>query len=359
MKILCISLHFFDYTIQMANALSQKGEVLLMLPETISPEDIQRVGKNVQIILFPFSKRVYHPDLIVSYITIRKNVYMFKPDVIHVQVQGLFLCYLLPILKRYPLVATFHDIVPHPGEEKLLHKITLFCFRKNADKILVHGNNLKSLMIDLFDMKPDKIYSIPIGEHEVAPFKQYERGDINEDVNNVLFFGRIRKYKGLEYLIRAEPLITQELPNTKFVIAGAGEDLDYYKGMMSNPDNFICYHYHIPYKQGAELIQRSSIIVLPYIEASQSGVIPTAYGFNKPVIVTDVGSLSEIVDDGETGLVIPPKDVEKLAESIIYLLKNDEIRRKMGEAGYRKLKTDLSWDVISETIFQAYRESIN
>jgi glycosyltransferase involved in cell wall biosynthesis len=97
---------------------------------------------------------------------------------------------------------------------------------------------------------------------------------------------------------------------------------------------------------------------LPYIEASQSGVIPTAYGFKKPVVVTSAGSIPEIVDDGITGFIVPPKDVNALAEAIIKLLKDRELRRKMGENAYKKLKKDLSWDNIAEKTIQVYKETI-
>jgi glycosyltransferase involved in cell wall biosynthesis len=126
--------------------------------------------------------------------------------------------------------------------------------------------------------------------------------------------------------------------------------------MMVNKDNFIVHNYRIPYKEGAELFQRCSVVVLPYIDASQSGVIPTAYGFKKPVVVTDVGSIPEIVDDGVTGFIVPSKDPIALVDAIIKLLKDDGLRKQMGENAYKKLKTDLSWDKIVEKTVEVYKE---
>ena len=85
----------------------------------------------------------------------------------------------------------------------------------------------------------------------------------------------------------------------------------------SEEPNFIVYNYRIPYKEGAELFQRCSVVALPYIDASQSGVIPTAYGFKKPVVVTEVGAIPEIVGDGITGFIVPPRNPEALAEAIV------------------------------------------
>ena len=96
--------------------------------------------------------------------------------------------------------------------------------------------------------------------------------------------------------------------------------------------------------------------MLPYTEASQSGVIPTAYGFKKPVVVTGAGSLPEIVDDGKTGYIVPPRDPEALAGAIVSLLGDPEACRRMGEQGYMKLKTDMAWSAIAQSILSVYED---
>jgi glycosyltransferase involved in cell wall biosynthesis len=233
----------------------------------------------------------------------------------------------------------------------------MYFSKKYSNQIIVHGQKLKEQMNEEYkDIPNEKVNVVPIGEHEVAPFKKYESKHIKEEDNLVLFFGRIYRYKGLDYLINAEPMITKELPGVKIVIAGKGEDFKKYEDMMVNKENFIVYNDFISYKEGAKLFQRASVVVLPYIEASQSGVIPTAYGFKKPVIATDVGAIPEIVDDEKTGLIVPPKNSKALADAIIKILKDAELRKKMGENGYLKLKTDLSWDRIAEKTIEVYKK---
>ena len=97
----------------------------------------------------------------------------------------------------------------------------------------------------------------------------------------ILFFGRIWEYKGLEYLIKAEPLITKEVLDAKIIIAGTGENFKKYEEMMVHRDKFIVYNYRTPYKEGEELFQRCSVVVLPYIEAPQSGVVPNSLWLQK------------------------------------------------------------------------------
>jgi len=264
-----------------------------------------------------------------------------------------------PFLKRYPLVATFHDVEPHPGEGSWSQTFHECCARKASDQIIVHGHRLKAQMIARYQVPESKVNPVHIGEHQVEPFLKHARQDIKEDGNLVLFFGRIYRYKGLEYLIKAQPLINKEVPGARIVIAGAGEDFATYENMMGDAKaNFIVHNYRIPYDEGAALFQRCSVVVMPYTEASQSGVVPTAYGFRKPVVVTDVGSVPEIVDDGQTGFVVPPRDPEALAKAIVRLLKDEKLRREMGDNAFAKLKADFSWGKIADETIGVYQKAI-
>ena len=360
MRILSLG-SFIDYQIQLANTLCKRERVLLMIPTNrLSIEYLKTVDQKVDIYLLGKGKPLYHPMSLLILRNFIKKLDEFKPDVIHLQIGGgIIYLALLTFLKKYPIVSTFHDVKLHLGEESRLLAFTRYLIRKYSNQIIVHGEKLKEQMIKEYNIPEDKVHAIPIGEHEVAPFKKYEREDIKEDGNLILFFGRIYEYKGLEYLIKAEPMITKEVPDAKIIIAGTGENFKKYEEMMVNRDNFIVHNYRIPYKEGAELFQRCSVVVLPYIDASQSGVIPTAYGFKKPIVVTDVGSIPEIVDDGVTGFIVPPRNTEALADAIVKLLEDEDLRKQMGESAYKKLKTDLSWDKIAGKTIEVYKKAIN
>ena len=360
MRIICFG-GFIDYQIQLVNALCKKNTVMLVIPANKLPsEHSGTIDEKVNFHLLGRGKPLYHPVSLLILSSFIKSIKEFKPNIIHLQAGGGPIdLFTLSFLRKYPLVATFHDPKLHVGEPHR-HRLNfvLGWTREYSDQIIVHGEKLKEQMIEEYGLPSEKVHAIPIGEHEVAPFKIYEREDLKEDGNLILFFGRIYKYKGLEYLIKAEPMITKEVPDAKIIIAGKGENFKKYEEMMVNRDNFIVHNYRIPYKEGAELFQRCSVVTLPYIDASQSGVIPTAYGFKKPVVVTNVGAIPEIVDDGVTGFIVPPKNPEALAEAIVKLLKNEKLRREMGENAYKKLKTDLSWDTIAEKTIEVYRRAI-
>jgi glycosyltransferase involved in cell wall biosynthesis len=174
----------------------------------------------------------------------------------------------------------------------------------------------------------------------------------------VLFFGRIWEYKGLEYLIRAEPLITSKIPRARIVIAGTGENFNRYGRMMLHPDRFIVHNEYISNEKRAELFSQASLVVLPYVEASQSGVIPLAYSFGKPVVATTVGGLPEMVDHGKTGYLVPPRDAKALAEAIVLLLQDQQQRRLFGTNGMRKINSECSPEVVGAKTRTAYHQTL-
>jgi glycosyltransferase involved in cell wall biosynthesis len=333
---------------------------MLVIPANELPsEHFGTIDKKVDFYLLGNGKSLYHPTSLLILKDFIKKMNEFKPDVIHLQLGGSIIDFaLLPFFKKHPLVATFHDVRLHTGENSWKANFIRYWERKYSDQIIVHGEKLKEQMIKEYSLPNEKIHAIPIGQHDVVPFKKYERKDLKEVGNLVLFLGRIYKYKGLEYLIKAEPMITKEVPNAKIVIAGTGENFKKYEEMMANRDNFNVHNYHISYKEGAELFQRCSVVVLPYIDASQSAVVPIAYAFKKPVVVTDVGAIPEIVDDGVTGFIVPPRNPEAFADAIVKLLKDEKLRKQMGENAYKKLKTDLSLDKIAEKTIKVYERAL-
>jgi len=170
----------------------------------------------------------------------------------------------------------------------------------------------------------------------------------------VLFFGRIWPYKGLDHLIRAEPLISARVTDVRFVIAGRGEDFARYRAMMRDPDRFTVINEFVSSERRAQLFAEAAVVVLPYVEASQSGVIPIAYAHEKPVVATSVGGLPEAVEDGRTGFVVPPRDERALADAVVQLLEDRRLRRAMGAAGRRKLEDEWSPAKVAEATLRVY-----
>ena len=232
--------------------------------------------------------------------------------------------------------------------------ISDFGYRR-ADQVIVHGNQLKQIVMNELHIPGEIIHVMP----HPALGDDRAHSDVQEEKNQILFFGRIWAYKGLAYLIEAEPLISAQIPNVKIVIAGRGDDFDHYRQMMVHPEKFVVYNEYIPNDRVAEIFRQASIVVLPYIEATQSGVIPFAYTYARPVVATTVGSLPEMVDEGQTGLLVPPANTQALADAIIRLLKDTPLRHQMGVNGKHKIDTECSPATVARQTLAVYQRAID
>jgi glycosyltransferase involved in cell wall biosynthesis len=336
------------YASQLSDALLKTNIVCLIAPEKICCD----LNNNVNLFKIPAPVRYF------SLTTLKFNILLraidkINPDVVHITIMHPWLIFALPFLRKYPLVATIHDIGMHRGEWHPVWALSVWMLIRYADKVFVHGTRSMSTLVDR-GVSNSKITIIPHGDYSF--FTKYSQRDI-EETNTVLFFGRIVDYKGLEYLIKAEPLITEKEPDVKIIIAGEG-DFEKYRKLIKYARNFEIFNRFISEEKVAGLFQTAKVIVLPYTEGTQSGIIPIAYAFKKPVVVTNVGDIPEVVDDGKTGFIVPPRDEKALADAIIKLLKDDELRKQMGENAYKKMKEELSWDKIAEKTIEVYKEAI-
>jgi len=175
---------------------------------------------------------------------------------------------------------------------------------------------------------------------------------IGPDEHVLLFFGYVREYKGLDLLIEAMPEVLRRHPGTHLVIAG-----EFYYGekmirerieLLGIGGRVRVYAGFVPAERVQFFFSAADVAVLPYREASQSGVVQQAYGFGCPVIVSGVGGLPEVVDEGKTGVVVRDLDSHSLADGICSFLEN----RKA--VPYRenvvRYADHLSWEVFTEKI---------
>ena len=341
------------YSSQLANALANENEVTLIAPIHI---DKKYFGENIifELINAPSSIILSLLQIlnIFTFLNIIRYVGSYDPHVIHF-LNSHPLNNLIMRATRYKTVLTCHDPVQHTGDR---NKFLMYIFKLNAlwqlkrvDRIVVHGKDLAKDLIRQ-NIKSEKIVCVPHGDY--AFFTNFSKSEIKED-NSVLFFGRIKPYKGIKYLIEAESIMSKKISNYKIVIAGEGDITPYENDIKNNPKIVIINEY-INDSDVAVLFQKASVVVLPYVEATQSGIIPIAYAFKKPVVVTNVGSIPEVVVDGLTGFIVPPEDAKSLAYAIQKLLQDDELRELMGENAHKKMKDELSWDKISEKTIEIY-----
>ncbi len=356
MQVAVISFGFVEYCIQQANGLARECDVLLMLPRDEAAEHQATIDPAVHY--QPFDKpRFRQPFRQIKTVSgIVQQIRKFRPDVVHLQQGHMWFNLALPLLRAFPLVITIHDPRYHVGDRdsrRTPQWLMDFGFRRGG-RIIVHGEALRKQVVELFGIPAERVHVVP---HVAIGAANSPSASVH-DGGTVLFFGRIWDYKGLEYLIKAEPAISVANPNAKFVIAGQGDDFEKYRRQMVHPERFEVHNRFITTIHRDELFNEASLVALPYIEATQSGVIPLAYSFAKPVVATRVGALEEVVEDGVTGRLVPPADSESLAAAIADLLQNPEARQAMGVAGRQKLEAEWCPAAIAHQTLEVYRRAI-
>lgn len=178
--------------------------------------------------------------------------------------------------------------------------------------------------------------------------------NITEKEKVLLFFGFVREYKGLKYLIQALPRITERCEDVRLFVVGdfgGAENREAYEKLME--ENAVRSHIticdgYIPDREIEKFFAACDLVVLPYVSATQSGIVQIAYGFEKPVMVTNVGGLPDVVEDGKTGYVVEPENSTALADAVVRYFK--ENREKEFEENVKKEAYRFDWDRMVETV---------
>jgi glycosyltransferase involved in cell wall biosynthesis len=177
----------------------------------------------------------------------------------------------------------------------------------------------------------------------------------------VLLFGKISPYKGIEVLIDAARIVKKSLVNNnKFNVLIAGEgDFSYFEKLLSKEDYEYIHILNkwIPSSEIPILFRRAKLLVLPYTDASQSGVISLAYTFSKPVIVSNVGSITEYIEHNETGFIFEAFNSTQLANYLVELIEDNCKCIKMGNKANQKLLKEMSLEKCCQIINDLYISS--
>ncbi len=274
------------------------------------------------------------------------------------------------------IVYTAHDVIPHePGTPLEKHTRWL---HQQADTVIVHGTALKKLLIETAGIASERVNAIPHGNYNFVAdrYSKWNRQGArtsfgwSERERAILFFGQIFPYKGLDTLIAACGLIKSKEgmigERLRLLIAGRPSTPKYWDeagftrqieeaGLRNQT---ICITEYIPIEELARYFLAADVVALPYKSGSQSGILQLAYAFSKPVLVTDVGSISEVVQNGTTGIIVSPNDPAALADALTRLLINQEVACRMGAGGRAYSENELSWEKIAKKTQIIYDDMI-
>lgn len=319
----------------------EKGEDLLKVP-----------GKQMMNTVNPFSwfRTAFHilktkPDLLIF----KYWMPFFAP------------CYgtitlLTKIFNRNIKVIYICDnIIPH---ERRIGDIflTKYAFM-TVDGGIVQSDAVEKDFVALFPNKkfintPHPVYTI-FGN--ILPKGEAKKELKLDDEKIILFFGYIRPYKGLDILIDAMPEILKKVKVKLVAVGEAYEDELKYRNHIEKlglSENVILNTDYVPNNEVGKFFSAADVVVLPYKSATQSGIVQIAYNFNKPVIATDVGGLSEVVINEKTGFIVEPNSPKKLAEAVIRFY--EENKESIFVENVIQEKQKYSWDRMVESIEKLY-----
>jgi len=351
------------YLSQLANALAKQHRVIVFLPgytdDSYFSDEVSIVKLPIPAGLLPALIKVFKPQIAR---TLMRTISGIKPDVVHLVFEHRFPFYYAKIIgDQYPFVVTIHEPKAVPNRGPIANgMVTVLQFlnntglTKSADKIIIHSDKLRAANL-LARLPQSKIDAVQVGT-----FNFFKTNHIAAtESNNLLFFGRIAHYKGIGYLVKAAQKARSSVPDLTVTIAGEG-DLSKYGKMISGENWFEIINRYIPDDEVAVLFAKAAVLIMPYTDGSQTGLISVAGAFGKPVIATDVGNFNEMVDNGITGLIIPPIDVNSLSDAIVTLLKNARLRREMGENAKGKFRSgQFSWESIAARTQDIYQQAVS
>ncbi len=266
-------------------------------------------------------------------------------------------------LFRRPLLVTIHstEVGRHGGiRSKLQRHIhgMEWWLTFEAWRVIVCSSFMKREVLDAFGLPGDKVDILP---NAVTPLRgdlRDVRGRYAEDWEHiVLFVGRMVPEKGPQVLFEAAKRVLARRGDVKFIFVGDGplrEELLRKAEATSIPEKFYFTGF-IPDEELKSLYAVCDLAVFPSLYEPFGIVALEAMSAGKPVVVSDVGGFSEIVEDGVTGLKVRPGDAEQLSSAIELLVGNPELRRSLGEAGMRAVGERFSWKVVAGRVLKIYR----
>jgi D-inositol-3-phosphate glycosyltransferase len=375
------------YPFGLAMALVSSGVCLDIIgsDETDSPE----LHMNPNLHFLNFRSKWTHDatfrhklaKLLAYYVKLIGYVAHCKPKILHILWNNNLELFDRTVLMLYykllgkKIILTAHNVnkARRDGKDSWLNRTTLNIQYQLCDRIFVHTQEMKRELCHEFGVAEKGITVIrypinnAIPETELTPVDAKRRLGIREDDRTILFFGAIVPYKGIEYLLDAfRLLLVRKQANYRLIIAGEPKkgseaylrEIEKFVEMNCDGGQVILKLEFIPDDEVEFYLKGADVLVLPYKEIFQSGVLFLAYSFGLPVVAADVGSLREDIIEGSTGFVCKPGNATELANTIetyfaSELYRNLAVRRS--EIRQHANSTH-SWDAVAELTRSAYSE---
>jgi len=368
----------YAYADALCKGLSEAGADLTVLTSSAWPE--KPVPFNVERRLSEFTREQgggsrihWAADRFCRSVfnSLRRNRFALKGhfDVVHFQGAGMPLLdqfFLKPLAKSLPVVMTVHDIKSH--YERFVSRDSFLRRSLRIPHCLItHYQEGKKQLIDHWGVDGERVSVIPHGimmplHSPVGRSEARRKLGLSEESRILLFFGSIRPNKGLDVLLEALNYIRSRVPEVLLIVAGAvprGMSFRKYSDIIQKlnlSENVRTEVNFIPDEDVDSFMAAADVVVLPYVKfEAQSGVLLRAYAHKKPVVVSDVGAMGELVSSDKVGQVVEPGIPKALAKAVINVLDNSSDF----QSHYTKqLEEKYSWKNIAELTIRSYEKAI-
>ena len=240
---------------------------------------------------------------------------------------------MLLYLLRKKLVFTLHDPFPHSAKNNREFE---FC-RKLAfrwiPKIILLNDAQTEKFCEVYKFPRNRLFHARLGKYDCINYLSEKSSSSQENLvglpeslrgqKYILFFGLIAPYKGVEFLLQAFGKLQQKHPDIKLLIAGSGK-LYFDESLYRGNANVVLMNRYVPLAQLADLLKNALFTVCPYKDATQSGVVQTAFSMGTPIVASDVGNFAKAIENGKSGVIVPPCDVDALTGAMADFVEHPE-----------------------------------
>lgn len=274
------------------------------------------------------------------------------------------LCIRFAKIYGFKIVITAHDVESFAGKQDARKARKILT---GADKVIAHNEVSRHELITKTSLPDSLISVVPSGNYiesiSSLPDKSEARQALGlpSDAKIILFFGQIKKVKGLDILLRALPDVIEEYPDIKLLIAGKvwKDDFSIYKNIIRElnlEESVISHIKFIPDDDVANYYRSADLVVLPYRRIYQSAVLLMAMSYNRPVLTSDIQGMTEVITDGMNGYTFKSEKITELSSKLLELFSDQERLLKISEAGYKTVTTKFDWIMVSKMLLKSYDE---
>jgi D-inositol-3-phosphate glycosyltransferase len=367
-----------QYSVHLVNHLVKEAEVEVIsykniFPRWLYPGDARTIAADIAVSgAIAIHEILKYYSVVSSFKAARIITTSIRPNVVDIQwfvPQHGFVLIPLILLLRYwfrskaKIFLTVHNVQPH--ESRVLDRFLSRMAFRFSDRLLVHAEKLRDEAVQHFGQAPRKITVVPHGicaDAESAYGQAEARVQLGiKEKHVLLFFGYVRRYKGLGDLIEAFRMVAEKFEVALLIAGEFFTAVEPYQEELKSKglaERTYLFPRYISTEEVPIFFKAADLLIQPYIKFSgQSGVTQTAYLHAVPVIATEVGGLPELVIHGETGIIVQPGNPKELALAIEALLRDERKRRCFGINGKKLLETNLTWDRVTQTMLKTYGEN--